>query len=258
MVLAIAIVLLFLRISKRLKLIISGSIVFFFVTALISFVRAALISMFVLIAVLTIAKRPRRTIFVILILFGIGLLPYMSFVEEYIEYNFPNISSISDIRYMSTIRFRENAWRAGLKMIKDYPILGIGTGLWDEYIPKYGPMQPVVISVEPLKMGWGYINDPHNFYIKIALDSGLTGFIALISILVIIFKNAIKIVLFTKEESRYYLTLGSIAGLLSYLTWGLSGARFVDEGLSNIGPGIFFFSLGAIVIKLSHFEKVTS
>lgn len=255
MVLAIAIVLYYLRSSKRLKLIISGSIGFFFVTALISFVRTALLSMFVLLAVLTIAKRPRRAIFIILILFGIGLLPYISFVKEYIEYNFPNISSINDIRYMSTISYRINAWRAGLEMVKDYPVLGIGTGLWDEYIPKYGTMQPVVISLDPLKMGWGYINDPHNFYIRIALDSGLIGFIALIFILVIIFKSAIKTVLFTKEESRYYLTLGSIAGLLAYLTWGLSGAGFVDEGLSNIGVGIFFFSLGAIVIKLSHFER---
>jgi O-antigen ligase len=254
MILPIAIVLSVLSSSKRLKLIIWGSIGFLLASTIVSFKRAEILTVFALFATLTIAKRSRRAVLMILGIVGIiGFLFFSPLIEEFVRYNFPDVQSLTDLCHLRTLKYREGAWIAALDMIKDYPILGIGTGLWDEYIPKYGTTQSIVVSLRPLIMGAGYITGPHNYYIQVATYSGLSGFIAWISLLVIVFQSGIKLLLFTKDESRYYLTLGAIAGLISYLTRWFLGGGFVDGVF--LGTGFYFFTLIAIIVKLRYFER---
>jgi len=253
MALPIAIALSVVSNNKKLKVIFWGSTAFLFVTIVLSFVRTAILSTFVLLTTLAIAKKLRRVVFIILIICTIGIIFYSPLLEKYIDYNFKDIVSFADILYTSSFEYRVNAWIAASEMIRDHPLLGIGSGLWEDYIPNYGMRQRV--SGREGDFIWGYINEPHNYYIEIATYTGLLGFITWILILIIIFKNAIRCLVFAKEESRYYLVLGSIAGLFAYLTWCLLGGGFVDERSSNIGVGIYFFVLVAIIVKLSNFKK---
>lgn len=76
----------------------------------------------------------------------------------------------------STSVQRLDYWRAGLKMIESHPVLGVG----------YFNFSPVYAVLDPNKLWHGAAQLPHNIFIQVGTDAGLTG---LLIFLILIYRN---------------------------------------------------------------------
>jgi O-antigen ligase/tetratricopeptide (TPR) repeat protein len=65
---------------------------------------------------------------------------------------------------------RPTVWKDTLRMIRDFPIFGVGLGAWPELFPRYesAPWSPY------------YLREVHNDYLQYAAETGLAGILALI------------------------------------------------------------------------------
>lgn len=189
---------------------------------------------------------------VILFIAIICLLAWSGILNDYLPYNYGGVTKIQDIIYLSTMQYRIKAWKAGIEIIKDNPLFGIGTGMWEDYIPLYGEKMPV--HLDNGSIGRGYIVDPHNFYIEIAVNMGIIGFLTYIILLRQIFKMQNKAISNNKKNILYFIAKGNSAGLLAFFIWCLVGARFTDG--SFIGIGIVFWILVALGERLTEVPKV--
>lgn len=237
--------------SRRMKIVLAGIIVFLLISLILSFSRTSLFASIFSFWILMMAKQSRRLGFVILFLVFLSLVFYKPILQEYILFRFQNITSFYDIFYNSSMQHRLNAWAGALNMIKDYPLLGIGTGLWGDYVHNYVSMQPVVGPNRETILG--YIATPHNYYLKVATSSGIIGLVAFLYLLITLFREGIHVLRVSDNKFQYYLALGSISSLSGWM------ARFFTDDdfflWIFMGPGFVFWILVAIIIKLRNLEQ---
>ena len=104
---------------------------------------------------------------------------------------------------------RSQAWRNSFKLIKDNPLLGIGTGNWKVEVLKY----------ESSSTGaYIYMYKNHNDFIETTADIGIFGGLLFLGIFLLIFANFIKAFFKAKkgeEESYKWLFLPAF-GLFCY------------------------------------------
>src|SRR6185437_3450323 len=110
-------------------------------------------------------------------------------------------------------------WKAGLKMIENHPILGVG----------YYNFQPVYASHASDKLWHGVAQLPHNIFIQVGTDSGLAG---LGVFLVLIYRN-LKLAREIRQTCKKHHDVApayasSVARGLVITTWG-----FVIAGQFN-------------------------
>lgn len=77
------------------------------------------------------------------------------------------------------------AWKNTIEMIKDHPIAGVGVGQWQEHYPLY-------YDASALDVIFGENNrlmKVHNEYLEMFANVGLVGFLPLVWIFIILFKN---------------------------------------------------------------------
>lgn len=77
------------------------------------------------------------------------------------------------------------AWKNTIEMIKDHPIAGVGVGQWQEHYPLYYDASALdVIFGDKVRL-----SKAHNEYLEMFANVGLIGFLPLIWIFIILFKN---------------------------------------------------------------------
>ena len=69
------------------------------------------------------------------------------------------------------------AWKAGLRMIEEHPLLGIGLGEFKPQMPKYA---------DP---GVGFSSIAHNTYLEVAAETGLPNFLVFVAMLLFAYRN---------------------------------------------------------------------
>ena len=117
-------------------------------------------------------------------------------------------------------------WVHSINMIKKNPVLGIGTGAFEE-----GLNQEIKDLTGPAATK---TNDPHNQYLKILVEQGLIGFMAFLGIVVSAFM--------TRNVSQPYKLIG-LAVLVSWCATSLANSHF-----STFHEGHFiWFWLGAML-----------
>jgi O-antigen ligase len=75
---------------------------------------------------------------------------------------------------------RVRNWAVPIAMIRDYPILGIGVGKFYQNSAEYA-------SRAPPDLYWKYPENAHNYYLQIAAETGLVGFMLFVGFLVWLF-----------------------------------------------------------------------
>lgn len=120
------------------------------------------------------SKRRRISPF---LLFAFLLL--LLFVSQFGSEKFQNLISFDRSSFQSRLMI----WQAGWKILKDYPLLGIGPGMFQKYYLDYQSQfsQPYLEWAVP---------QPHNLYLAFWLQTGLLGFIGFIWLLVWFFHPA--------------------------------------------------------------------
>ena len=153
------------------------------------------------------------------------------------------LSSIIDPYHITNIE-RINQWKTGLKILKDYPLIGVGDidlgKVYSEYKDYY------------LKENFGHL---HNNYIHFLVILGVIGFIILIFMFVKIFLEHYKNYMQTKEIPFVSsFTLGAMASYVGFLISGLAEWNFGDQEIITmvwftLGLSIAFYRTSAKQIK---------
>ena len=148
-----------------------------------------------------------------------SLLLNSSMVKDRINLGVNEISQVDSAHGQETsMGLRINAWKNAIELIKDHPLLGVGTGGYEQAFVDHVKVQ----------VGWEKFihHDPHNQFLKILAELGIVG--------LVIFLSFIGSAFFQKTTPFYFdLSLGI---LLVWCATSLFSSHF-----STFTEGRFIF-----------------
>lgn len=137
---------------------------------------------------------------------------------------------------LSSLGFRQEVWQVALWGIADFPFTGMGLGTFRE----------VARLLYPLNVAPGYdIAHAHNIFLQTALDLGIVGLIAYISLWIGSAFMLGRVLRHTDDRFIRWLAIGASSCMAGYFVYGLS-----DAVALGAKPGIFFWWLLGIVVAL--------
>jgi len=119
-----------------------------------------------------------------------------------VVFMFPEFEDSVNFYFRTGTTNREIFWGAGIDIINDYPIVGVGPHLFDKYFYSYAPS--VVLEIKEWKAG---SHTPHNFFLYYAAENGILGFIAGVSLFLIWFYIVGQVMRFSKRNNKHYFIL---------------------------------------------------
>ncbi len=129
---------------------------------------------------------------------------------------------------------RQEAWTLALTLIRDHPLIGIGAGAFEHYSAlNLKEMSPQTYE-EPLPHA-------HNFFLQIALDTGLPGLVAFLALL---FFTARSLWRARQGLNLHPLYFGLVGAWIGILVHGLMDATLWDTRASLVLWWIWGMSLG--------------
>jgi O-antigen ligase len=127
---------------------------------------------------------------------------------------------------------RLSMWKSSLKIVKDYPLTGVGWKGFRKIYPEY---------ISP-----GTYRSPHahNNFLNVAVESGMLGLGIFLWLLIIILKSGVTI--FKRVEDGYFkgISLGFLGGFMAFIVGGLTEYNF---GHSQVAM-LFYFLLGMVMV----------
>ncbi|MFA4874438.1 MAG: O-antigen ligase family protein [bacterium] len=180
---------------------------------------------------LLLMKSDYKKYFVIGLLGGmIALVVFASIVSETHLHTIP--TSIDDV--MSD-NVRMSAWVAALKMMREYPLWGIGFGQFVNMLDSYAPQTFPFLNIWPLAA-------PHNFILHYVMSIGTLASVALFSLIAISYHAGINIV----RKSTHRI----ITNIAVTIMWALSCFMIA----SNTGGTMVPFAYSVVQLK----ERIVS
>ena len=150
-------------------------------------------------------KNPRNVIPLFLVISFLLLFFFIFANSTIVKYK---VASLVDWKNSSTAS-RINFWQASTKAIADKPIFGYGLEMQGEVLVKY------------YQKNWGVLGDvntypdrAHNFLLDSLLTGGLANFVALLLMLFIFIKSAIKNI---RNNNNAFLMLAFLWSIIAYL-----------------------------------------
>jgi putative inorganic carbon (HCO3(-)) transporter len=121
--------------------------------------------------------------------------------------------SSSTSQAVGSLEGRLELWSRALYMIQDFPVTGIGLGMFDRVLDLLYPLFLVGPAAD--------LFHPHDIYLAAAVDGGLPALIAFVSLLVLLLFMAVQSVRFTHGDRLRPLAYGLLGGVVAYMTHGL-------------------------------------
>jgi len=124
-------------------------------------------------------------------------------------------------------------WEGSLRILRDYPITGVGWEGFRKVYPRYKP------SEEEKS-----VCNAHNNFVDVTVDSGLLGLGIFIWLLLTIYKVGFQI--FKRLDDRYFkgIAWGFLGSFTAFLIAGLSQYNFGDSEVVML----FYFLLGMVMV----------
>jgi len=114
---------------------------------------------------------------------------------------------------VASLEGRLEIWSRALYVIQDFPFTGAGLGMFDRVVDLLYPL--FMTSPEALAF------HPHNIYLAEAVDLGLPGLIAFVSVLLLLLFMAVQAVHLSRNDTLRPLAFGLLGALVVYVTHGL-------------------------------------
>jgi len=119
------------------------------------------------------------------------------------------VSRLSSIRAdESSTNARLNSWKRSVRLIREHPVMGVGTGNWKIVVLKYE---------NPVAEDYLYMYKNHNDYLEITAETGIPGGLTFLALLLLVFVAFIKESLKAgSDEERLKLLFLPAFGILAY------------------------------------------
>ena len=164
------------------------------------------------------AQRTLRIVAVLATVLALGAIAMPGPVAERLQ----SVVNLED----QTLRDRVAMWRAGLSMIGDHPLLGVGPGEVRTWYQHY--RRP-----EAVRPSTGHL---HNSAVQIAAERGLPALFAWLWIWIVFFREGWRILARAEREApvRRALVCASLAGVGGFLVAGLFEHNFGDAEVATV------------------------
>ncbi len=238
------------------KLLIRGMAAMIMVAIVLSYARAAWLSLVIALGVYVLIRlRIRfRTVAFVTIALVAGYAAFHTQISIMLKSNkqdsstdyLSHIKSSANVSTDASNLERINRWNCAWRMFKDRPVLGFGPGT---YKFKYGPYQhfseKTIISTD-----FGEVGGAHSEYLGPLAEEGLMGFLIMVALVCTIIYTGI--VLYGKLDSKSSLrplVLGLLLGLVTYFVHGMLN-NFLDTDKAAVP--VWGFSAAIVAIDLYH------
>ncbi|MCX7833449.1 MAG: O-antigen ligase family protein [Ignavibacteria bacterium] len=215
------------ELGARIRYLILFLLIPIFISMILTFSRNVIFAVVICLFFFTLLQS--RKVFLILILVFIGIW-FISPNEVKDRYK-----SIFDANHISN-KARIVMWETGLKIFKDYPILGTGDNEFREIYKRY---KKIEYEAEGSHL--------HNNFLMILVTTGVIGFTGFIGFMVSLLIRQIEIYKKTKRDIHKKIILGSILALISLNLSGLFECNFTDWEVASIF--LFNISFPFIIFK---------
>jgi len=242
--------------SATLKIFISIAFTIIFAGLILSYTRAAWLSLVVSLGVLIVVllKIKFRTIFIIISSLIILFFSFKTQIFIYLEGNRQDASSnfTEQVQSMSNIASdasnleRINRWESAIRMFKDKPIFGFGPGTYMfQYAPYQMSYEKTIISTNA-----GDGGNAHSEYIGALAESGVLGSLSFILIILVTLYTALTLYSNSKSRELKILILSLTLGLISYYIHG-----FLNNFLDTDKISALFWGYTAMIVAIEVYHK---
>ncbi len=191
-------------------------------------VLAFAVGIFVFVLVITFKYKKTLGYFVALITLGFSIVGVLGILQ---------IGPLQSYLYKDSVSVRGFYWRAGIEMLKNHPLTGIGIDNYASYFNLYRTLD------YPLRYGFEVTSsNAHNTFIQHFATGGIFFGLAYLILQIYILKAAFKLI--TVRESLY-----SKAALPIFCGWITFQAQSLVS-IDNIAISILGWLLGAVIISL--------
>jgi len=242
--------------TKKLKLISLGVLGVIFLGLILSYSRAAWLSIAVAIGVWGIIKLKIRfkpifitlvSVITLFLLFQSQILMKLEQNSEQSSANFmTHISSMSNITTDASNLERINRWSCAVRMFADKPIFGYGPGT---YMFQYAPYQlskdRTIISTNSADGG-----NAHSEYLGPLAESGLMGMITYLLIIAVVIYTAVNTYTRLKDVRLKSFVLAALISLITYYIHG-----FLNNFLDTDKISVPFWGFTAMIVAIDIYSR---
>ena len=123
---------------------------------------------------------------------------------------------------------------SAIRIFKDYPIFGIGPGMYEKLLYEYAPVG-----------GYSEGNNfhVHNTYLEVLCEMGIVGLLAFLWIFVVFFKNVFRPIRLCRDRNSQVIQIGLAGSILAGLIFALS-CTIITVGFQD--TPIFWLLFGVV------------
>lgn len=226
-----------------------------FIALILSFSRAAWLSVSAAFGVFLLVKFKLKFKWVLLMFIAL-LLVSISYQNELLfmlernkqvssENMAEHVKSMSNISSDASNLERINRWQSALRLFQERPLLGWGPGTYQfVYAPYQKSKEKTKISTNAGNMG-----SVHSEFLGPLTEMGILGLVFLILLLIYVFKIGLDFYKHSRNRDLKMLSLVSVLGLVSYFTHGLLN-NFLDT--DKLAIPVFGFIAMIVALDLYH------
>jgi putative inorganic carbon (hco3(-)) transporter len=243
-------------IAAHIRLLIVMVLGLFVLALILSYTRAAWVSIFAAAAIgVTLFLRIRFNILisVFVIFLGIFLL-FQNEIMISLSSNrtdstgdlSKNVESISNISTDASNVERINRWNSALRMFNQHPVFGFGPGTYMfQYAPYQKSSERTIISTNA-----GTAGNAHSEYLGPLSEQGILGLVFMGGLLFVVFRTGYKVVYKVTDWNLKIITVCSVLGLTTYFLHG-----FLNNFLDTDKAAIPFYGMIAILVAVDCFYE---
>jgi O-antigen ligase len=144
--------------------------------------------------------------------------------------------------YDRSVSHRFILWGAAMRIIRDYPLTGVGLGRFGYYVDRYAevPLRPQ----DP--------RDVHNAYLLIATELGIPALLVFLGVLATFLGNALLLFLRRRNAFDRLVAVSTLGAVVALSCTFMLGSRLADENYIA-----YFWTLAAMVIVLRHLPPLS-
>jgi len=153
-----------------------------------------------------------------------------------------HVRSITNISTDASNLERINRWKSSIRMFKDYPFFGTGSGTYQFlYAPYQKSKDRTIISTNA-----GDLGNAHSEYLTPLSERGVFGLLIFIGIIISVFTTGIRTYNRTKDVEIKMIMICLLTGLFSYLIHG-----FLNNFLDKDYASVIFWGFVCIITSLN-------
>ncbi len=233
--------------------------IIFVIAIILSYTRAAWLSLFAGIGLLIIFKLKIKIRYVLIAGLGVVFLFFalQNKVLEGLERNesessgkfSEHIESMANITSDASNMERINRWKCAIRMFKEKPFWGWGPGTYKfQYAPFQFSYDRTIISTN-----FGDLGNAHSEYLGPLSESGIIGLLSFMLVVFMAFKTGYRVYHNTRSKEIKEFSLYIILGLSTYFIHGILN-NFLDTDKASVPVWGFIAML--VALDVYHKEKI--